>query len=438
MSDHTTLHRRVLSRADAAHLLRSARRALQHNTSDASDRIGWAYLVLRERRSMVRLKIDWLLQQRLFDSADALIARSLMQDRDHPLMRWRYAKSLYEQGRVRQAEREMRAVVQQRPKHCGVLRFAAQVACALDNPRHAVALLTMALDEQPKNDSIRAELIDALLRAGLVARAAHMLTLMAAPPPALVSRVLRAQHRPLEAVDILRNALLAGSENCDRSELVSELALTLEEIGDGLTLEQLLTEHDRINDGAKLTLARSAMMFGIITPAMQIIDELIAEQSSCMRGALHAQVAINAVARDLNDSWRALRQLAATRDGIDYRLMADCWLRAQLGRMLNDQGDARAASIDPSISLLQPMLQHAVDVLSAKLQSAATDDEQFDTAAIQQHLAGCLVAMGRSREAMSLLATAAATGTDSLPQVGAHAMDSLYAHDQAALPRRAA
>src|SRR2546423_555695 len=89
----------TISREKAARLLRTARTAGPENAGEA---IGWAMCALPESRQVRRLKIDYLLSTGQHDSADALIARSVMHGMDHPLIRLRWAQSMFDQNRLAQ------------------------------------------------------------------------------------------------------------------------------------------------------------------------------------------------------------------------------------------------------------------------------------------------------------------------------------------------
>src|SRR5687767_8777323 len=94
-----------ISRDEAARLLRAARRAAAGDIESAGEMIGWALTALRDNRHARRLKIDYLLHCGNFESADALIARSLMHGCDHALLRLRFARSQFMQGRLDHADR---------------------------------------------------------------------------------------------------------------------------------------------------------------------------------------------------------------------------------------------------------------------------------------------------------------------------------------------
>ena len=80
-------------------------------------------------------------------------------------------------------------------------------------------------------------------------------------------------------------------------------------------------------------------------------------------------------------------------------MMASHWLRGMLGQALCSQVNARAISGDPSMSILQPLLQQSVQTFEAVL--AGDDLEAADRAALQKHCAECLLAMGRDQRLLT-------------------------------------
>lgn len=405
---------RCISRVDAARLLRKARRLRCAPPDEAGEAIGWAFSAMRESIHARKLKIDHLVSLGQFDSADAIIARSLMQGQDHPLMRLRFAESLHAQGRIGQAEIEAARVLRARPQHCRALALAARIATDQGRPARAVSLLVMACDERPHDARLRAALIQAFLDTGLIGFAVAQLAVFDTAPTALRGRVLRAQGRTLDAIELLEREMAFNVDPAVHNEMLHELIDCLEHIGDGPRLRALLPLLTDARPQTQLRAAQALLAFGDFSTAKALAQPL-ASHAQFRRRAVEVLCVASELDQPLqsgssdsagdvgDDAVRgSLNQWAAVLlsfDRRDPRTVASHWLRGMLGQALCSQVNARAISGDPSMSILQPLLQQSVQTFEAVL--AGDDLEAADRAALQKHCAECLLAMGRDQRLLT-------------------------------------
>lgn len=416
-----------LTRPKAARLLRAARSAGPERAGEA---IGWALCAMPERRQVRCMKVDYLLSIGNYDSADALLARCIMTGMDHPLIRLRWARSLFEQGRQAQADGEIRGVLDVRPHHGAALALAAAIASAMCDHQRAVKMLLLAARQKPGNIQIQYRLIEAMLAAGMVDDAAEVLRELEHPPAALAAGILRMQGRMLDAVELLEQALPLSSCWKEREPICLELLDLLEAIGDVPRLanvveflEGLTIQGNRSTPmSVQIRTARALLVLGDGARAAARLREL-AQVKALDRIALAHLVVAEALnghverANDALDQMNDLARMTRRNDRAGWREqappsesaapIAEIWLRGLLGRMTVDQTDARHAGADPSIGLLQPLLRDAMGVLESALQENDGGRSDLDRALLEHHRAACLHAMGRSAEALACLTAAA-------------------------------
>ena len=406
----------VISRVEAARLLRAARQGLQTpDLDDAGEAIGWALSVLRDHPQARRLKIEYLLRLANYDSADALIARSLFQDQDHPLLRWRYARSLHAQGRLEAADGEIREVLVARPRHTGALTLAARIAGDLGDHDRAVELLLKAARERPTEDSIGCQLTQTLLDANRPDEAELILQGLASPPAVLTARVLLAKGRVLEAIECLQASLRNARADQPWQVNACELIDVLERIGDLPRLRSVLAEIATLqssvaNTTISIANSRLRLRIGVALLGMGEFESAAAillalSQQGTMRSTAlqHLVVAYALAGRPTEAAavlaeWRGMCNRHQSRHARPASLdpvvdLAKLWLHGLLGAAMTGQGDARQAGADPSLTVLQPMLRDAARVFDAALRNDALELKPDERTALERHRATCLAAM---------------------------------------------
>jgi hypothetical protein len=366
---------------------------MESGADDRGELIGWALSAMPERLAARRVKIDYLLEGGHFDSADALIARSLICGRPREsgaLMRLRFARSLHAQGRLESADHEIRRVLDERPHDCRALVLAARIAGARHNHVRAVELMVLACDVRPADASLRAELVEALLAADLTDHAARELRRIASPSAVLVARVLRAEHRLLEAVEVIERAA-RDVTSAPPSAVLMELIEALEELGDGARLSAAL-EHAPAEPAVQIRAVKAMLALG----QPQRVEGAIAalgKDPRFRREAIPVLLAVRTMAGEFEQSQSALDQLDALPCGPDRAATASVWLSAMAGALLRSAIDARAAGRDPDANMLTPMLQRAAAVLRSALSNS---DAETDRSQHRNHLAMCIEATGEA------------------------------------------
>ncbi|MHC4785394.1 MAG: tetratricopeptide repeat protein [Planctomycetota bacterium] len=232
-----------LGRERAARLLRDARRLGPEGRqnlagADADEAVEWAYSTMPDSLGARRLKIQMLLRQGNLEAADTLIAQGLLQRPTNASLSYLRARSLFAQGKLAPARRELRLVLAKRPRHRGTLELAGRVAFGLGDRRCTVALLERAERRRP-DDGIRSLLTEVWLESGRPDMARAVLRRMAAPTALLQARVLRAEGRLLEARETLEKAA-RNAATSDRADITTGLISLLEETSDLQRLRRTL------------------------------------------------------------------------------------------------------------------------------------------------------------------------------------------------------
>lgn len=385
----------TLDRKDAAGLLRAARAV---TTGDDGEAIDWAFLAMPDSIPARRLKIEHLLRQGDNDLAGTLIAQGLLQHPTNPSLTLLRARRLYAQGKVRQAEAELRMVLAARPHHCGTLELAGRVSAELGEASRAVEFLRQAAAERAGNDRVTGLLVQSLLDGGYADRAAGAMRRMDRPPTRLKARVLRAMGRLLEAVELLETAPPAGDSPEGPDDAFCELVDTLEEAVDLRRLRVTLDGIDLTRPTALARAGRAWLLLGEFRTAVVQMARL-ARLPQHRRDALAVLVVAAAMLDRLSLAERAVCRLQLTEEGIDAGSMADVWRRGSMGRLLLDQRTAGRTGSDPSPSQLDWLLKASADALGGELAAAGPTDREADVVRgreLERCRAACLEAMGKT------------------------------------------
>ena len=375
----TRANRGSLDREAAARLLRDAR------SNDAGDAVEWAYLTVPECLGARRLKIRMLLRQGNHEAADALIAQGLLQLPTNASLSYLRARSLFAQGKLEPAGRELRLVLAKRPRHRGALELAGRVARGLGDARRAVALLERAERRRP-DDQIRSLLVEAWLDGGRPNMARKVLRRMAAPTALLRAGVFRAAGRLLEARELLEQAATDRTA-ADHTDVMTELIDLLEATSDLQRLRRVL---EPVDTDRPAVLARAGMAWlamGAFHTAAVNMARLARVRGFRAQALLVLMVAAAMVNRSrLAD--RALERLRRIAEPIGPRTVAQAWGRGLLGRLLLDQCSARKAGADPHTGRLRQLLQDASGVFEGALASEGSPSK-LQRRHLQRHLAVC-------------------------------------------------
>jgi len=394
----------TIDRAEAAGLLRAARTAGPEQVDEA---VGWAFAALPDHKHARILAIERHLAQGDTEMADVLLTRGLLlRPTDASLTRLR-ARSLLMQGDAAEAGKEIRLALVQRPRHVATLLLAAEIARQLDDLPRAVSLLQRALRRQPERDHNKALLTQALIDAEQLDQAEGVMRSMRRVPPVLRARLLRAQGRLLEAVELLdRSRTGSPALDAGRQDIVCELIDLLEHMGDFAGLRALMDEVDAKQSEVLIRAGVACLTLGRFRVAALHMSRLRRAWPH-RREALSVLVVAAAMLGRLRLAERALSRLHRTPAGADPPFMADLWRRALAARLFNDQCHPLRAGADRNVSFLQPLLRSAVEVFASACARGPGDPASLARQArLHRHRAVCLAAMGRNTEAAAALTDA--------------------------------
>ncbi len=372
-----------VNRETAAKLLHAARSATAGD--DGQDAIEWAFSMLPDSAGARRLRTVQLIERGDFESADALIARGLRQRPTDPGLSLLRARSLFAQGRLEMAGRELRLVLTRRPDHTRALVLAGRVALGLGEPREAVRLLGRA--ERGRGDrQILDMMANAWLDAGEPRLARKVIKQMPATPALLRARVLRTEGRFLEAAETLERAR-QDPDQSDYEAVTLTLFDLLEDTANLQRLRRLL---------APLTLERPALLVRagaawLAMGAFQTAAVRMATLSRLPEYRSRALVVLLVAGSMMNRTMLARRVLERLRrmdEPIDGDGLAEAWCRGLLGRVLLDQCSARQAGTDPHTGRLRKLLRDAAKVLNEDL-AAGEGLPRSERLHLQHHLAVC-------------------------------------------------
>lgn len=389
----------TIDRQQAARLLRDIR-AASHDEMD--ELLDWALSYMPWSRPLQRLKIRRLLDQGDLEAAEALIAKGLLLRPTDPALTLLKGRALAGRERFPEAQAELRLALKQRPWHVGALELAAYAAGQLGDHAHAAALLEQAASRRANDDGLKRRLVEALLAADLPVRAEEVLNTIESSAMVLKSRLLRCQNRPLDALAVLEEAI-EQTDAQDSDEQLEALTDLLEEIADTARLRDAISKIGPDHPRAHLRTCRALLSLGDFNQcAMRAQGS--ASNPTTRREALHALVVASAEADRHRHALDALCELTSMANGLNPRRMAECWLRAFKGRMIQRQLSAETAGADPSLKLLPAVLNEAVAVFDERLADAECPPSPAERSSLQQYRSVCLIGLGRHREADAAVA----------------------------------
>lgn len=339
-------------RQEAARLLRAIRRADAHQVEDLLE---WAAVTLPDSVPVQRLYIESLLDNDDLHAAEAILTRILLRRPDHPAIGLLRAQCLARRGNWNEADAVLDDVLQQRPCHARTLHLAGEVAGRCKQDHRAVELLQRAVEQG--DGTAQPLLVDALLCVGSIDRAYEVLQRMAAPSPLLVAAVLRADNRPLDAIETLERAVEA--DNAADDDILRELIELTLQLADDSRLMQTIAQLDGLqHPQATLEAAGAMLSRGRFVHAAVLAAPLRHHRKHHGRALAMLTVAASLAGRNAL-AQRAHARLCQSHDEVDRKFMAHCWQQGMMGRLLCDQHDVRRAGRDPGSSILQALLAEA-------------------------------------------------------------------------------
>lgn len=391
--------RRSCTRADAAALLREARRQVLRQTQGlAADptTIDWALFALPDSFAARRLTIQSLLLAADERHVDALLARSLRRWPDRPALLLLQAQRLLDRGEPDAAERIITAALRQRPRHVATLRCAGRIAAAQGRRAEAADLLRRAFERSvdADRDAVGRELVHALLAADRPDEAEEIVRSLNARSDDLLAMIRAAQGRTREAIELMERAAVTAEDHAAREAMLCGLVTMLEQAHDHARLREVLRS---LEDAAPVTRLRAGLAWlalGEFDAAEEAVADLV-EDSRHGHAAQAVLIASAAMTGRLAGAEQLVRSFNAVTEGSDRWCLADAWARAIQGSIIAEQSSAAAAGADPSASLLRPLLDRALKSFDEALADtgAALDRPSLE---LHRHRAACaeLLAQG--------------------------------------------
>lgn len=359
------------ARWNAARLLESARWC---DPESGLELLDWVLTVVPSSRPARRLQIDLLLRTDHLGDAEAQLARCLLQWPNDHRLRFLRARCLAEAGRVDDARQALESLLRDRPHDRRALLFAARLERLADEPDRAASLLHRILADTPRDEAALAELVEASLAAEDLDTAADALHRKAQPRPALTARVLEAQGRLLDALEIV-----AGQPPADDPEALELRLRWLIRTANLDAARAVLDTLDTDDPAVCLTAARGRLSLGHFAEADRLAA-VAADRPSLRRRALEIRIIAGTltqdagVARDVNtvfDEWHRHAGPA------DRARLAELWIEGFRGELLVRQHDPIVAGADPVDSVLKPLLSDALAALDG-LNGDDTNNEPPD------------------------------------------------------------
>ncbi|NNF42825.1 MAG: tetratricopeptide repeat protein [Phycisphaerales bacterium] len=374
-----------VTRTTAARLLQATRHG-DHEAARA------AFTVRPTSRCARRVMIETLLAVDDVPAADRLTVEGLLLHPTDPALSCLRAECLRRQRRPREARRELRPALRQRPHHAGTALLAARLDRAAGDLPSAVRRLETLAVQRPDDESVLSLLAAVLLEGGAVHRARSIIDRLGETRVILQARLARAEGRGADAIEILEAGhRTATGAAADR--ILTELLRVLEPTGDSPRLTRWLRlvgpDHPRaLLRAGSIWLRRGA--FG------RVIADLKGLRSSRQFGppavAAMAVAAVMAGRRRL--AQRLLDRLDRRPGPVDAATMSELWRRALTADALVTT--PRWTTL-PKGSVLPGLLAAAVTTFEQE-RGAGAD------AASSRHRATCLAALGRRRELQAWIA----------------------------------
>ncbi|MEM7227886.1 MAG: tetratricopeptide repeat protein [Planctomycetota bacterium] len=382
-------------RIAAAALLRDARAAMADGSFD--DRIDWAYASVPECLGAIRMKVRSLIDMDDHETVRAVLAQALLIRPMHPSLGLLRGEILLHLDRVDDAAREVRLALDQRPTHGETLHLGARIALRNHDPVGALHLLERAVAQHPLVDEFRSALIPVLLDLDRAQDAARHVDLLLEPNPVLRATVLARSGSMHDALAVLTEAMASddSDEVCHAFEAQLDL---LERIGDLPALATLIDERDaNLPTDIELCVARSMLTLGRFGDVLRIVEPLTKDPTHRLDALRLQTVAASAGERHVL-AREALMDLYRSSTAAEASTLADLWRRVWLGQAIIDPVGSRQAGADPHVSLLQPMLATAIEVIGDALEHDDQGLSHTERHRLVSERTACLIAAGRQDE----------------------------------------
>lgn len=386
-----------VDRAEVARQLRDWR---ARGCPAADDVIDWAFSHTPSSHVLRRLRIESLIDTDDLDSAETLIAHGLRLRPADPSLTLLRAKAALRRGRIARAQAHSDHVLTLRPRHVAALELAAAIAREHNDHVRAADLLRRALDIAPSNQSVRLQLITALLDAGLPDEAEDLLPALKTPLVPILARIRIAQNRWLEALDLLDTAHRAAASH-HRLDLLDQILVllldVLECVGQANRLTTLCAHITPELPLAETRALGSLLWLGRFRECAVRAAAVIRHRRQNPAALAALIVAASMLGRD---RWaqRAIHRFqclteAATPTPRSRTIITDAWRRGLIGQSFLTQQSATAAGSDPAPKQVLPLAAAAIEVFDQIL--ARPDLPDHERRDIRTKRTQCQLALGR-------------------------------------------
>jgi DNA-binding SARP family transcriptional activator len=245
-----------------------------------------------------------------------------------------------------------------------------------------------AVELRPFDESMRLQLIEALLAHGAHVQAARQLAHLPDPPALLEARVFKAQGRLIDALARLERAWHEHSDGANSDEIAAAIIELAEDVGQLETLERFVSALDVSHPRALARAAEACLVLGRFDDAMRLGAALLKRREFVPMGR-----GILLVAATMNGSFgvaqRAARQLITSERTIDRLSLADLWRRGMIGRLISKHMALDASARTNHHSVLLTMAQSAAALFREQLAEAEARGQAAEAAELMHQIRLC-------------------------------------------------
>lgn len=309
------------------------------------------------------------------------------------------------------------------PRRPRLLELLGRIEARAGNIDQALAAVRVAARLRPRRASLRIELAELALAAGQHDLGLSALGALIDPPCLLHARLLAGAGRWREAVEMYNRVIEAGHATPTFQSISPNHTTTkgLQSPNRGIVADEDLINAsierldvlERLGDRAAIQALADAeiddpfrcraVMVRLAEATLNMGDPLRCARLArrCRHGGESAfALALLSVAATLLGRPMLAERCRARLGLRDQSLLARAWRRGLMAEVIAAQSSCERAGADPTQSVLEPLLEHATDVLT----EVAQQSPHF--ADVHYHRGNCLAALGREREAVVALDTA--------------------------------
>jgi len=338
------------ARSEVASILRAARAASRRE--DAAQ-LEWLFCRLPHHPRLRRRVVQSRLRQGAVDWASTLLAQAKARHEEDWMIPLLCARCLLERGETSGAEMELSAFLHRRPSDTRALRLAALAADAQRDAARAAHWRRRLLVELPHDRAERERLVNGLLTLAQVNLALHYAAPLMGQDKALDARLLHAQGRTREAMDLLDRA-----DERDWKAMDEKMKI-LADTGDHTGLRKAVAATENVRELACQRVL-ALLSVGDLPEAALAARRLLAVPGLSRPGLLLLSI-IGAV---LGRERLAKRSLARLGGWTNLVLAVEAWRRAAAGSILASARTVLAAGRDEPTAVLPALSRTLIRLTS--------------------------------------------------------------------------